>query len=230
MSKVETNTIDTVSGSSTMQIGSTNTATINLGVSGDTINVPAGVTIANAGTSTGFGLTNWSESSGNLLATNASYGIYLGVNSATAANLLNDYEEGSWTPTISGASSGPTYDNRTGRYTKTGDLVFVEMLLQWNSTSYTTASDAFTVTGLPFTPINIHYNGAPGSVVTGASFNWNNTQSTSTTASIAASANESSAIVLLVGASTENFSGSKIKNDNNGQGIVSVAMSYRTTA
>ena len=61
MSKVETITIDTPSGSNTMQIGSTNTATINLGVSGDTINVPAGVTLANAGTATGFGgaaLTN----------------------------------------------------------------------------------------------------------------------------------------------------------------------------
>ena len=58
MSKVETITIDTPSGSNTMQIGSTNTATINLGVSGDTINVPAGVTIANAGTATGFGGTN----------------------------------------------------------------------------------------------------------------------------------------------------------------------------
>jgi len=58
MSKVETITIDTPSGSNTMQIGSTNTATINLGVSGDTINVPAGVTIANAGTATGFGGAN----------------------------------------------------------------------------------------------------------------------------------------------------------------------------
>ena len=54
MSKLETITIDTPSGSNTMQIGSTNTATINLGVSGDTINVPAGVTIANAGTASGF--------------------------------------------------------------------------------------------------------------------------------------------------------------------------------
>ena len=58
MSKLETITIDTPSGSNTMQIGSTNTATINLGVSGDTINVPAGVTIANAGTATGFGGDN----------------------------------------------------------------------------------------------------------------------------------------------------------------------------
>ena len=58
MSKLETITIDTPSGSNTMQIGSTNTATINLGVSGDTVNIPAGVTIANAGTATGFGGAN----------------------------------------------------------------------------------------------------------------------------------------------------------------------------
>jgi hypothetical protein len=39
-----------------MQIGSTNTSTINLGVSGDTVNIPSGVTIANSGTATGFGV------------------------------------------------------------------------------------------------------------------------------------------------------------------------------
>ena len=58
MSKVLVDTIDTRSGTSTMQIGSTNTSTINLGVSGDTVNIPAGVTIANSGTATGFGETN----------------------------------------------------------------------------------------------------------------------------------------------------------------------------
>ena len=58
MSKVQVDTIDTRSGTSTMQIGSTNTSTINIGVSGDTVNIPAGVTIANAGTATGFGGTN----------------------------------------------------------------------------------------------------------------------------------------------------------------------------
>jgi len=55
LSKIQVDTIDTRSGTSTMQIGSTNTTTITLGVSGDTINVPSGVTIANAGTATGFG-------------------------------------------------------------------------------------------------------------------------------------------------------------------------------
>lgn len=58
MSKVQVDTIDTRSGTSTMQIGSTNTSTINIGVSGDTVNIPSGVTIANAGTATGFGGNN----------------------------------------------------------------------------------------------------------------------------------------------------------------------------
>jgi hypothetical protein len=58
LSKVQVDTIDTRSGTSTMQIGSTNTTTINLGVSGDTVNIPSGVTIANAGTATGFGESN----------------------------------------------------------------------------------------------------------------------------------------------------------------------------
>ena len=58
MSKVQVDTIDTRSGTSTMQIGSTNTSTINIGVSGDTVNITSGVTIANAGTATGFGESN----------------------------------------------------------------------------------------------------------------------------------------------------------------------------
>jgi hypothetical protein len=58
MSKLETNTIDTISGTNTLQVGDGNVATINLGKSGDTINVPSGVTIANSGTATGFGGTN----------------------------------------------------------------------------------------------------------------------------------------------------------------------------
>ena len=56
MSKLETITIDTPSGSSALQIGDSNTATIGLGKSGDTINIPSGATIANAGTATGVGV------------------------------------------------------------------------------------------------------------------------------------------------------------------------------
>jgi hypothetical protein len=57
MSKLETNTIDTISGTSTLQVGDGNVATINLGKSGDTINIPSGATITNSGTANNFGGT-----------------------------------------------------------------------------------------------------------------------------------------------------------------------------
>ena len=166
---------------------------------------------------------------GNIVFGTAAKGVYLGVTSATASNLLDDYEEGNWTPNVDGTTS-IAYDNRVGRYTKIGNTVFVECLLQWNSASYSSSTAVFTVTGLPFAAINIHYVGVPGAVTTGASFNWNNTESTSTSASIAAAATDSSTVVFNVGSSGENFSGSKIKNANNGNGIVQIAMTYRTTA
>jgi hypothetical protein len=40
--------------------------------------------------------------SDNILFNTASKGVYLGVTSATASNLLDDYEEGTWTPTFEG--------------------------------------------------------------------------------------------------------------------------------
>jgi len=63
MSKLETNTIDNVSGSTTLTIGDSNASTISipknitLGASGTTITVPAGATITNNGTQSGFGGT-----------------------------------------------------------------------------------------------------------------------------------------------------------------------------
>ena len=64
MSKLETNTIDNISGSSTLTVGDSNTSTISipknitLGASGTTITVPSGATITNNGTQTGFGGAN----------------------------------------------------------------------------------------------------------------------------------------------------------------------------
>ena len=87
------------------------------------------------------GLANWSESSGNLLPSNASYGIYLGVNSATAANLLDDYEEGTWTPGCSVASS-----DVGGTYVKVGNIVTAKFKI-----SIGASGTNINVTGFPFT-------------------------------------------------------------------------------
>ena len=96
------------------------------------------------------GLSNWSESSGNLLPSDASNGIYLGVNSATAANLLDDYEEGTWTGTVS--SGVFSYSKNTGYYRKVGNLVYVQIYLVTNG--YTSGSRV-SLDGLPFTSKNI---------------------------------------------------------------------------
>ena len=54
---------------------------------------------------------------GNISFPQAGAGIYLGVTAGTASNLLDDYEEGTWTP-VSGGGNGST-----AYYTKIGRLV-----------------------------------------------------------------------------------------------------------
>jgi hypothetical protein len=64
------------------------------------------------------------------------------------ANTLDDYEEGSWTPSLSGAGS-PTYFENYGRYIKIGRLV--TLVGKIGVTGATASSNAVNVTGLPFT-------------------------------------------------------------------------------
>ena len=143
---------------------------------------------------------------------------------STNANTLDDYEEGSFTPTVTADSVA--YDNRTGRYTKVGNKVFVECLVQWNSASFASATGKLTVTGLPFTPIVIHYHGTYGTAYI-SSVNTNNVDGVAVL-NVIASANDSSAVELIV--YNNDAGGSYVKNDNNGDGVFSFCITYRTTA
>ena len=70
-----------------------------------------------------------------------------------AANALDDYEEGDWTPTIKfgGGSTGITYSgNTSGRYTKIGRIVTVAFFVEL--TNKGSSSGDLTVQNLPFTP------------------------------------------------------------------------------
>jgi hypothetical protein len=60
------------------------------------------------------------------------------------ANTLDDYEEGTWTPSIGGTA---TYTTQTGRYTKVGRLVTVDFILVVNTIG-TGSTQA--ISGLPF--------------------------------------------------------------------------------
>jgi hypothetical protein len=71
-----------------------------------------------------------------------------------AANALDDYEEGTWTPAYA-SSNGDlvvgTYSSQSGKYIKVGNLVTV--LFRIGASSITaTGTGNILITGLPFTP------------------------------------------------------------------------------
>ena len=69
---------------------------------------------------------------------------------STNANTLDDYEEGTYTPTVSysGSTSGITYAARTGSYTKIGNVITVQVMV--TLTNKGTGSGSVIVS-LPFT-------------------------------------------------------------------------------
>jgi|TARA_R110000850_G_scaffold276498_2_gene418736 hypothetical protein len=83
----------------------------------------------------------------NLTATS---GINLG--GTAAANKLDDYEEGTFTPTIFGSTTTgtPSYSSQVGDYTKIGDRVLFNILVQLSSGANTLGGDV-KIGGLPFT-------------------------------------------------------------------------------
>jgi len=133
---------------------------VTLGDSGDTFTLGSGANIA--------GLTL----SDNIVFDTASKGIYLGVTTATASNKLDDYEEGTWTPTYassSGSFTSITYSIQSGTYTKVGRQVTCLLTLRTSAITVGTATDSLWVEGLPFTvssnssnltytPLGISYN------------------------------------------------------------------------
>ena len=67
------------------------------------------------------------------------------------ANTLDDYEEGTWTPTIGASTTLPTsvtYVTQTGRYTKIGRMVSIQGRLQISAISGGVGN--FAINGLPF--------------------------------------------------------------------------------
>jgi len=102
---------------------------------------------------TGVGtLSNGLTLSDNILFDTASKGIYLGVTSATSSNLLDDYEEGTFTPEFADATSGGNTAtvSASGRYTKIGNLVTANIHFINIDTSGMTSGNAIYIRNLPF--------------------------------------------------------------------------------
>ena len=91
-------------------------------------------------------------------------GVYLG--GTGSANLLDDYEEGTWTPVLTMTTSGDMTATVQGTaYTKVGRMVHFQCYISAINGTSPTPSGEFRLTGLPFaskgsntfTPINISY-------------------------------------------------------------------------
>jgi len=83
---------------------------------------------------------------------------------SAGANVLDDYEEGSWTPVAKDASATSAgSSSAVGRYTRVGNMVSVQFEMTINSLSGVTTSNNVTIHGLPFTALA--GSGTSGSVV-----------------------------------------------------------------
>ena len=125
-------------------ISDNNTIVIGDGATGNGTNT---TTIGNASTTATY-LPN-----GNLVFGTAGKGIDFSADGQAAgmtSELLDDYEEGTWTPTFIGSGGNPTvtFTTQLGSYTKVGRLVFIKLDILVNSTSG--GSGNLSVSGLPF--------------------------------------------------------------------------------
>ena len=76
-------------------------------------------------------------------------GVFLG--GTGTANKLDDYEEGTWTPDIAtaGGTLSVTYAERTGKYTKIGNVVYYEFYIE--TSGFSGGSGDITFSAFPFT-------------------------------------------------------------------------------
>lgn len=140
---------------------------VNAGVSGTSINIfnignnangtspylaiapTGGVSIGDV---TDPGAGNLRLGTGNLVMGTSGKGIDFSATAGTGTSeLLNDYEEGTWTPTYSGDGGNPTvtYSTRSGTYTKVGRVVTITCSLVIATVSG--GSGQLRIAGLPFT-------------------------------------------------------------------------------
>ena len=97
---------------------------------------------------------------GNLVIGTAGKGIDFSANTHAAgmtSELLNWYEEGTWTPVLeaeNGAFGAISYNGLSGgRYVRVGDVVHVQALFLTDSVAAGTASLEVRIGGLPFTAV-----------------------------------------------------------------------------
>ena len=144
--RVDNGTLTIGAAGDTVNIAGTAGTGFGAALTGSTNNTVVTVTGANAiqgEANLNFDGNDLTLGNGNVVFGTASKGIYLGVTSATAANLLDDYEEGTWTPNVANA----TVSSSTGHYTKIGNICYITIQLALSAIGSGNPSQ---ISGLPF--------------------------------------------------------------------------------
>ena len=123
-----------------------------------------------------FDGTDLTIGAGDIVFGTAGKGICLGVTTNTDDNTLDDYEEGTFTPSMTIENGSVTLSTATGYYLKIGSLVWVYCHMVVSAHSGGSSSNAWLWSGLPFTnstnmdniPIRVYAAGlssAPDSLI-----------------------------------------------------------------
>jgi hypothetical protein len=103
---------------------------------------------AQAGNTSGTSFVRFTNTGKYLRMEGSTGGIQFGGDTSSS-NALNDYEEGTWTPSVVGASGESTYPSlRLGWYTKVGRLVTITWFVSITKNNMT---GTLRMTGFPFT-------------------------------------------------------------------------------
>ena len=141
-------------------------------------------------------------------------GVYLG--GTGSANKLEDYEEGTFTPTF-GAVAAPTYSAQQGKYTKIGNVVHCTVSIDVSTGLDTSDASGVSITSLPFAAL-------PNEEVTNAALGRYINLLGSKATSVTNFRQTSSSVILYQG-----HDSAITYNQINSGGFLQIAFTYRTS-
>jgi hypothetical protein len=150
-----------------------------------------------------------------------SNGIYIG--GTASGNKLDDYEEGTWTPTLTG-HTGVTYTSQYGKYTKIGNICYIHFSIVISNYTGTTGG-TLKVNGLPFA------TGQEGNGGLGGQINrWNGINLSSGYTFVSLNAASSGGTTLDVYQSGDNVNSTYMSPSTfSTTGAMQTSFAYRTT-
>jgi len=152
--------VSSTTGESELRMGDTDTDAGSIAYRNDTNEMTFRTNAAPRATLDGSG--NF-EPTGNVVLANGK-GIDFSATSGTGTSeLFDDYEEGTWTPTYEASGGGGsfttlTYSDQHGKYTKIGNVVYIEAFVRLSALDTTGFTGYLLIGGLPYSAASDNTN------------------------------------------------------------------------